>query len=147
MTIPGRLQYAWIAILALAASFAIASESLPLRELTVALFLATGPGLAVLWLTGITDRVARVALVVPVSLSIDALMASAVIYLGIWSPELVMLLIVLLTVGAIALAPYERSARAVLIGVALLPGIAILAGELSLGPPGQALIDALRYRM
>jgi hypothetical protein len=130
-----RLQYFWVAVLGLAASFAIAADELPLREITVALFLAIGPGVAVMWLAGITDRVAQLALVVPVSLSIDALVVSIILYLGIWSPELVMVLIVLLTVGAIALAPYERWARAALSVVALLPGILLLAGELSVAAP------------
>ena len=133
MTTAGRVQIIWVAVLGLAASFAMAAESLPLREITVALFLAIGPGVAVCWLAGIRDRVAQFALVVPISLSIDALVASVITYLGIWSPELVMVLIVLLSVGAIALAPYARPARAALIVVALLPGIVIVVGPLSDG--------------
>jgi len=131
VTTAARLPYMVVAVLGLAASFAIAADVLPLREITVGLFLVMGPGLAVMWLGAIPDRVARLALVVPVSLSIDALVVSAILYLGIWSPELVMVLLVLITMGAIALAPYERSARAALIVVALLPGIVLLAGELS----------------
>jgi hypothetical protein len=133
MTRPSRL-YLLLGALGLAAIVAIAAEVLPLRAITVALFLAVGPGIAVTWLAGIREWVARLALVVPISLSIDALIVSVILYLGIWSPELVMGLIVLLTVGAIALAPFERSARAALIAIALLPGIVLVAGELSFGP-------------
>jgi hypothetical protein len=147
MTTPARLQILLVAVLGLAASFAIAADELPLREITVAVFLAIGPGLAVLWLTGITDRVARVALVVPVSLSIDALVVAITVYLGIWSPELVMLALVGLTVGAIALIPYERPARAALILVALLPVLAIVAGEISVDLLTTGLTDISRYRL
>lgn len=128
-----RLQSTWVAILGLAASFAIAAGELPLREIIVAVFLLVGPGVAVMRLSGITDRVARFALVVPISLSIDALVVSVIEYMGVWSPQLVMWLIVVVTVGAIALTPYERSARAALIAIALLPCIVLLAGRLSLG--------------
>lgn len=128
-----RFQSTWVAVLGLAASFAIAADELPLREILVALFLVIGPGVAVMRLAGINDRVARLALVVPISLSIDALVVSVIQYLGIWSPQLVMLLIMVVTVGAIALAPYERSARAALIAIALLPCIVLLAGGLSVG--------------
>lgn len=133
MTI-GRSAYLGVAVLGLAASLAIAADALPLREITVALFLATGPGLAMMRLAGVADRVALIALIVPISLSIDALLVSTTLYLGIWSPELVMALIVILTVGAIAVAPYERSARAALILIALLPAIAMAAGQSSFGP-------------
>jgi hypothetical protein len=145
MTTAGRLRYLWIAVLGLVATFAVAADELPLRELTVGLFLAIGPGLAVIWLIGITDPIARLALVVPVSLAVDALVVSMVLYLGIWSPELVMYLVVLLTIGAIAVAPFERPARAALILIALLPGLVILAGELSVQPLAQVLLRGASF--
>lgn len=126
-----RLPFLVVAALGLGAALTIASDELPLREIAVALFLAIAPGMAVLWLTGITDRVARIALVVPVSLAIDTLLVSITVYLGIWSPELVLVLVALLTAGAVALAPYEWPARAGLVVIGLLPALAILAGELS----------------
>jgi hypothetical protein len=131
-----------IGVLGLAASFAIAADRLPLREITVGLFLGLGPGLAVTWLVGMTDRAARLALVVPISLAVDLLVVSIVLYLGIWSPELVMVVIVGLTLVGLALAPYERPARAALIVVALLPCLMILAGELFVEPLSRVIVTA-----
>jgi hypothetical protein len=131
MSVDGRLLLVGIAVLGLAASIAAAVGGLPFGGVIVAVFLAVGPGLAVMALAGVTDRVALLALVVPVSVSIDALIASAVLYLGIWSPQLVVALIVLVTVGMVVVAQFDRPARAALIPVGLLPGIVILAGVLA----------------
>jgi hypothetical protein len=58
-----------------------------------------------------------------------------------------MLALVGLTVGAIALIPYERPARAALILVALLPVLAIVAGEISVDLLTTELTDISRYRL
>ncbi len=120
-----------IPALGLAAAIAIGSEQFPFREILVAGFLLVGPGVALLWLTGITDRLTRVALVVPLSLTIDLLVATVLLYMGLWAPALVVTVLVVFTVAAIAMAPYEWPARVALIAVALLPGLVMLVGELT----------------
>jgi hypothetical protein len=120
-----------IPALGLAAAIALGSEQSPLRGVLVASFLILGPGVALLWLTGITDRLTRIALVVPLSLTIDLLVATVLLYMGLWSPALVVTVLVVFTIAAIAMAPFEWPARMALITVALLPGLVILVGELT----------------
>lgn len=130
VTTAGRLLYVWVWALGLAVGLAVAAAGFPLHGVAVALYLSFGPGVAALRLAGVTDRVSQLALVVPISLAIDAMVASVILYMGVWSPGLVIIVIVLFTVGAITLAPHERSARAASLAMALLPSIVILVGEL-----------------
>lgn len=116
----------------------------PFREVTTAAFLLVGPGAALTWLAGVQDRTAWLALVVPISLSIDLLVTTALLYLGISSAELSLAVITAMTVVVIALVPFERGARVALIAIALLPGLVLVAGELSPQPASSAFESELR---
>lgn len=129
-----RMWYPGVPVVAFSAAVVAAAMDLPLREVTAVVFLTIGPGAAITWLVGVRDRAAWFALVVPISLSIDVLVTTALLYLNVWSPELSVMLITGITVVAIALVPFERVARVALIGIALLPGLVLLAPELSPEP-------------
>lgn len=126
-----RLWYLGIPVAAFAGAAVAGALSLPAREIIIIAFLAVGPGAAVTWLSGVRDRATWLALVVPVSLSIDLLVATALLYMGIWSPELSVGIVTVITVLAIGLVPFERGARVALIAVALLPGIVLIAAQLA----------------
>jgi len=113
---------------------------LPVREVVLVSFLAVGPGAAITWLAGVRDRATWLVLLVPVSLSVDLLVATALLYLGVWSPELSVGIVTVITVAAIGLVPFERGARVALIAVALLPGVVLVAAQLAPFAPANSQI-------
>ena len=84
----------------------------PVRSLVVLWFLCTCPGLAVLHPLELPDAVTGLALVVPLSLAIDALVAIALLYAGFWSATLALVIVAVVTfvaLGTLSLARKEPS--------------------------------------
>lgn len=115
----------------------------PMRELGAVLILTLAPGAAVLWLIGVRERAAWLALVVPVSLSVDLIVGTTLVYFGMWSVGLAFAIVCMITVAMVALVPFERGARVALIVLALLPGILLVAAELA---PEAAALDVQQRR-
>jgi hypothetical protein len=114
----------------LALGFAATLAALPVRPVLTIAYLVLGPGAAILWLARMNDRVLALALVVPLSLAVDAAVATAVIYAGFWSPRLIFIVVVGVTIAAIHLGARERSAVAALITLAVLPSMVLLTGQM-----------------
>lgn len=106
-------------------------EGLPLRELIIPIGLLATPGFAIGLLAGIRDPLVLALVTLPIGVSVVGLVASIVVYLGAWSTALVTSIVVALTIIATVLATRERSARAALVGLGLIPGIVLLAAELA----------------
>lgn len=127
-----RISPAWIAVGILAIGLlALPLPDGPVRAIIIAASLLVAPGLAIGGLAGIREPLVLALVAVPVSLSLNALIATALVYLGVWSTELVYGLVAAVTFGAAALGEHERSARAGLLGLATLPGFVLLAAQLS----------------
>jgi hypothetical protein len=71
--------------LALAAGAATLGAPAPLRPAVVLVFLAIGPGLALVGLLGVDDGLEELLLVVGASLVLDLLVAEALVVTGVWS--------------------------------------------------------------
>ena len=136
MTTSARIETAAIAALAFLAAIAVLTGSGPARLIIVSGFLLVAPGLAITALAGVRDALVRLMLVVPISLAVNASVATAIVYLGLWSADLIFVIVATMTLLCAALAPYERAARGALVGIALLPGLIVLAAEVSIGAPG-----------
>lgn len=108
---------------------------LPLRELIIATGLLVTPGLAIGLLAGIRDPLVLALVTLPAGISVVGLVSSVAVYIGAWSTPLVAAIVIALTAVSAALAARERLARAALLGLGLLPGVALLAAELSTGRP------------
>jgi hypothetical protein len=137
--IPWRTWYLAIPVVVFAIAILADAIGLPAREIGSVLILAVGPGAAITWLVGVRDRGAWLALVVPVSLAVDLIVATTLLYVGIWSATLTFAIICLITVIALALVPFERGARVALIVLALLPGALLVAAEIA---PDPATVEA-----
>jgi hypothetical protein len=131
-----RSRGALIGGLAIATSILVLARDIPLREPIILALLLTAPGLAVTILSGIQERIVVLLMVVPVSLAIVGLVSTGFAYLGLWSTELVFLVVMAITLLAAGLGAHERAARGALVGVALIPGIVLIFAELSVGAPG-----------
>lgn len=125
-----RAPLAWLPLSALVASVAAVLPAFPLRELVLVAFVGVGPGWAFLSVAGLRDRAAKIALTVPVSLSIAGLAATTVIYLNAWSPIPTFLALAALTsLGAVA-AAHRALALTYLLGLGLLPAVLLVAAQL-----------------
>lgn len=126
-----RTHASLIAGALLATMGAMLVDQLPFRELIIAIGLLATPGLAIGLLAGIRDPLVLALVTLPIGVSVVGLVASIVVYLGAWSTALVASIVIILTVVSAVLATRERLARAALLGLGLLPGIVLLAAELS----------------
>jgi hypothetical protein len=86
-----------------AVAFVLIGWDHPLRSLVVLWFLCVIPGLAVLHPLELPDPVTGLALVVPLSLAIDALVAGILVYAGVWSPHLAIMIVAVLSIAALGL--------------------------------------------
>lgn len=130
MRLSGGGRLVWLPSSALLASIAAVLPAFPLREILLVAFIGIGPGWAFLSVAGLRDRAAKVALTVPVSLSIAGLTASTVIYLGAWAPiPTFLFLAALASLGAVAVA-HRALALTYLIGLGLLPAALLIAAQL-----------------
>jgi len=122
----------WVVVGCLAvAGVAIAVPGLPGRPVLIAAGMLTAPGVAIGRLAGIHDELVLGLVAVPISLALSGLVATAMLYVGVWSTELAFATIASITIGALSLATHERWARAALVALGLLPGLVLLAAGLS----------------
>ena len=95
----------WPALVVVSATAAMGSVMLdwdhPIRSVAVLWFLCVCPGLAVLHPLELPDPVTGLALIVPLSLAIDAIVAGAVLYVGLWSTTLALACVVALSLVAL----------------------------------------------
>jgi hypothetical protein len=131
-----RSRGALIGGLAIVTSILVLARDFPFREPIILALLLVAPGLAVTILAGIRERIVVLLLIVPVSLAIVGLVATGFAYIGLWSTELVFLVVMAITLLAAGLGAHERAARGALVGIAIIPGIVLIVAELSVGAPG-----------
>ncbi len=125
-----RAPLAWLPLSALVASVAAVLPAFPLREVVLVAFVGVAPGWAFLSVAGLRDRAAKMALTVPVSLSIAGLAATTVIYVNAWAPIPTFLaLAALSSLGAVA-ATHRALALTYLLGLGLLPAVLLVAAQL-----------------
>jgi hypothetical protein len=70
----------------------------PVRPLVTLWFLMICPGMAYVRLLGLQDVVAEVVLAVVLSLVLALITASVILYTGHWSPELILMILITLSV-------------------------------------------------
>jgi uncharacterized membrane protein len=112
---PARWSDAWSVIIsfsALGAALAVALDwPAPLRPALVIWFVAICPGMAIVRLLRLDSLLVEVALAIALSLALAGLIASALVYAGIWSPNLVLELLVVTAVGGLVLGLRRRGSR------------------------------------
>jgi hypothetical protein len=113
------------------AGIAIAVPGLPGGSLLIAVGMLVAPGIAIGRLAGIRDALVLALVVVPVSLALAGLLATAMLYLGVWSAELSFAIVAVITLAGLVLASRERRARGALVVLGLLPGVLLIAAGLS----------------
>jgi hypothetical protein len=74
----------------------------PLRPVLVLSFLLVCPGLALVRLLRITDRVTEITLAVAVSLALNTIVPGVMLYLGAWSPRIGLLILIAIMAAATA---------------------------------------------
>lgn len=91
-----------IIVLLLAAIAAIVTEApQPLRAVAVLSFLVLCPGMAFVGLLRLKDSWAEWTLAIALSLAIDALVAIFILYVGLWSPTWIFMVIAILTLAGV----------------------------------------------
>lgn len=106
-------------------------SGMPLREIVIVVSLVLAPGVSVASLAGVRDPLVVLSVAVPAGVSVVGLIATILVYVGYLSAELTFVLVAAITVLGSLLGGMERTARALLIGVAALPGLVLLAAELA----------------
>jgi hypothetical protein len=102
MTRDRRLPVVAVALALAAGAVTLSTASAPLRPAVVLVFLAVGPGLALVGLLGLDDPLEELLLVVGASLVLDLLAAEALVLAGAWSAEgCIALLMAVAIAGAI----------------------------------------------
>jgi len=104
---PAAWSDAWSVIISFSALGAALAAALdwpaPLRPALVIWFVAICPGMAIVRLLRLDSLLVEVTLAIALSLALAGLIASALVYAGLWSPNLVLELLVAITVGALIL--------------------------------------------
>jgi hypothetical protein len=78
------------------------------RTPVVVAFLLACPGMPLVRLLALSNQALEWSLAIALSLSLDVLVASGLIYSGVWSPDLTLVILVSLTAVASALAAVRR---------------------------------------
>lgn len=65
------------------------------REYIILAFLLLGPGLSLGFLLSLEDRISWIFLIIVLSVAVDTVITEAILYLGLWSPELILMILVL----------------------------------------------------
>jgi hypothetical protein len=87
-----------ITISSLATEVLVYSEvTMPVRPLITLWFLLICPGMAFVQLLQIRDSVNELVLAVALSLVLDLIVATAILYAGFWSPELILAILICLS--------------------------------------------------
>lgn len=74
----------------------------PLRPALTLWFLLVCPGMAVVHWLGVWDSARRWTLAIALSLALNTIVATAMLYAGVWQPALILLIIACLTVGVLS---------------------------------------------
>jgi len=69
----------------------------PLRLILALWFLLICPGMAFIQLLNFRDHLYEIVLAVSLSLALDIIIASILLYSGLWSPELILLILIALS--------------------------------------------------
>jgi len=69
----------------------------PVRPVLALWFLLICPGMAFIQLLNFRDYLYEIVLAISLSLALDLLIASALLYTGLWSPELILLILIVLS--------------------------------------------------
>jgi O-antigen/teichoic acid export membrane protein len=97
-----NMNLKWSTLITVTAALAILSLSTPVslgvRPLLTIGFLLFCPGMAFIQLLQFKDLVQELVLAVALSLALDLLVAAAILYAGLWSPTLIMLILVGLSI-------------------------------------------------
>ncbi|MCL5256795.1 MAG: DUF1616 domain-containing protein [Chloroflexi bacterium] len=98
-----KAKLVWtLVIAASAAAMGIAiygNMPVPVRLLAAACFLPFCPGMAIVRLLKIEDGVAELAVAIALSIAIETIVAMALVYARLWSPNLVLAIIIGITVA------------------------------------------------
>jgi len=114
-----RRPWLWFVVI-IASAIAAALMSLiqiaePIRVAVALWFLAVCPGMSLLLPLNIKEAYIRLTLAVALSLAIDALAATALLALGAWSPQNILLIVIVISVASIvaqlAWSGYSRPKR------------------------------------
>ena len=98
-----------ISFAALGAALAVALDwPVPVRPVLVIGFVAICPGMSLVRLLQLDSVLIELALAVAVSLALAGLLASALVYAGLWSPNVVLELLVVIAVSGLALGLRQR---------------------------------------
>jgi uncharacterized membrane protein len=112
---PAGWSDAWSVIIsfsAFGAALAVALDwPVPLRPALVIWFVAICPGMAIIRLLRLDSLLVEVTLAIALSLALAGLIASALVYAGIWSPNLVLEVLVITAVGGLVLGLRGRGSR------------------------------------
>lgn len=109
----------------LALLFVVADIGSPLRPLVALWFLGFCPGMAVVQLLAIRNRLGEVMLAIALSVALATLTAMAMIYANVWSPQLGVGVLAAITLAAV--------------GLPLVVGLPAAAGTTRFGPSGSEL--------
>jgi O-antigen/teichoic acid export membrane protein len=92
-----------IAVSAVAVEILVHNDTAnPLRPILALWFLLICPGMAFVQLLNFRDFLYEIVLAVSLSLALDLIIASVLLYSGLWSPELIlMVLIILSSIGVV----------------------------------------------
>jgi uncharacterized membrane protein len=94
---------ALVVVLAAAAmALTLADVHSPARAAIVLAFVLVAPGLAIVRPIGMRDPMVELMLAVAVSVALDTLAASAILYAGAWSPNLILAVVAAITLAATA---------------------------------------------
>ena len=96
-----RVNLRWSALVVLSAvaieAVIFQDAPLPIRPVVVLWFILFCPGMAFIQLLGLNDLAHEVILAVGLSLAIALFVAICVLYVGLWSPNLILMLLVVLS--------------------------------------------------
>ncbi len=97
----------WPVILTISAAaveaLALVDVGMPIRPIIMMWFLIICPGMAFVHLLQIQDPLSEIVLAVALSLVLDLLIAAAVLYAGLWSPDLILNILKVLTLSGVLL--------------------------------------------
>jgi comEA protein len=141
MTRPAVIDAAVVLSALAAGVVGVLDLAVPLRSVLIISFVLVGPGAAVVQLIDLRDLAAAIAIAVGVSIALATLVASAMLYAGIFSPRLTLIVLV---VGTLALVAARRVGRPSAGVYRLRAGVRIQdAVRRARGPRGRADLNAI----
>jgi uncharacterized membrane protein len=111
-----RVSWLWAAIIGVSALgigvLTFGEIQSPLRPVIALWFLFVCPGMALVRLLGLRERLTEVTLAIALSLVMDAIVSVIMLYMGDWSPKLTLLILIGISMGGVAfqiVVAYSRS--------------------------------------